>query len=331
MFKKENFTLIAVIAGLIILGASGYLLWRINQEGSLGSEDSDASSKLECGEYGCTKDSDCEGPLEGVEYECDEVASHIASKQKCERVSCPTGYEMADDQCTCNLIDNTCDGGGWTNKPTTVVEGGKITISGYGEDVSGVDSDSIVVKIDGAEVSASTLTLTEGSTVTSWSVTASGLSIGSHVVEASWADKEGNTSTDCELTATFTVTEAEVCNTYWWYDNDSTKCQEDEFCGDYEYSGLKVFSTESACTNSFNEANEEETPTTTSTPQTGILDEAWGKIALGFAILSAGMLFTKFNMFELDWKGVELRRKSGRFSMGKNKMNGFEKKVVKDK
>lgn len=332
MFKKENFTLIAVIAGIIILGATGFLLWRINQTGSLSSEDSDASSKLECGEYGCTQDSDCEGPETGVDYECDEVTSHTASKQKCERISCPTGYEMADNQCDCDLVDSTCDGGGWTSKPTTVTAGSKVTISGYGQDVSGIDSSSIVIKVDGSAVSSSTVSLTEGSTVTSWSVTVSGLSVGSHTVAASWADTKGNTGTACTLSTTFTVAEAvtTTCSTLWWYNSSSTACKQSEFCDSSSYEGKNTYSTQAKCETALAASLSSDEDTTDTTPQTGILDEPWGKIALGFIILSVGLLFTKFNIFEMNWKGVEI---NGNFTANSysGKMNNFEKKLVKNK
>ena len=302
--RKEKTLYIVAIAGLIFMAAVGFLLWRINQEGSLSSEETDASSKLACGEYGCEEDSDCEG-WDDREYSCDQVMSHDASKQRCERISCPTGYEMEDDQCTCTLVDSSCDGGGWTSEPTSVEEGNKVTISGYGEDASGIDSDSITIEIDGAEVNSSSITLSEGTTVTSWSIIASGLSVGSHTVEVSWADTEGNTGNDCELTTTFTVT--------------ATEEEEEE--------------EEEAVVE---EEEEEETTVsvaTTTIPQTGILDEAWGKIALGFAILSVGMIFMKFNLFELDWRGVEINGRAGQFlrKKSKTKMNGFEKKVVKRK
>ena len=124
---------------------------------------------------------------------------------------------------------DTCDGGGWTNQPTSVEEGGKISFAGYGEDTGGIDSESIVIEIDGNEVNQGSIVLTEEETITNWSVTASGFSEGDHSVEVSWADNEGNTGDECSLTASFTVTPEEKTNPDWEIAKTGTpSCQEGE-------------------------------------------------------------------------------------------------------
>jgi len=62
---------------------------------------------MHCGEYGCFDDSDCidEG------NECDERSDHNQSLQRCVLVSCPSGYEMSDDRCSCEEIEPICGDG----------------------------------------------------------------------------------------------------------------------------------------------------------------------------------------------------------------------------
>lgn len=60
----------------------------------------DTSATLQCGQSGCTKDSDCIG-YESGDYECDEVSSHKASDQYCKVIGCPEGQERSDDGCSC--------------------------------------------------------------------------------------------------------------------------------------------------------------------------------------------------------------------------------------
>lgn len=40
---------------------------------------------------------------------------------------------------------------------------------------------------------------------------------------------------------------AQVCNTYYWYDNTTKACESKQFCGAYMYLGLKTFASRSAC------------------------------------------------------------------------------------
>ena len=49
-------------------------------------------------------------------------------------------------------------------------------------------------------------------------------------------------------TATATATKAtEECKTLWYFDEESQKCQQKEFCGMYMYKGLRTFETEEEC------------------------------------------------------------------------------------
>lgn len=41
------------------------------------------------------------------------------------------------------------------------------------------------------------------------------------------------------------------CSSYWWFDNNSTMCGYREFCGNYQYNTLRVFSNEFVCKNEF--------------------------------------------------------------------------------
>lgn len=72
-----------------------------------GSGNSNSSSDgIACGNYGCTQDSDCEGWGNGNgDYECNERSDGNASKQKCVRYKCPTGYKISSDKCTCEPVE----------------------------------------------------------------------------------------------------------------------------------------------------------------------------------------------------------------------------------
>lgn len=42
------------------------------------------------------------------------------------------------------------------------------------------------------------------------------------------------------------------CQERWWFDTQSTTCQQKKFCGQYMYRGLQTFSSENACQNALN-------------------------------------------------------------------------------
>lgn len=441
--SKEKKIYIGVAVGLLVIGATGFLLWRINQEEKLSSEESEAAGSvvcggecvndsdcigwnngsgnvecnqggsgrceifkcssgqvigpskcactpvggIACGDYGCATDGDCAGGgITNAQYECSDRTDGDVSKQQCVRLKCPTGYEIGDDNCSCELtVVNTCDGGGWVKKPTEFSEDESFTMSGYGQDTDGINLSSISVKINNTTLSSSKITKKEdSSTKASWSTTLSGYTPGEYTTTVVWEDKEGNSSDDCTLSATFTVTEAEeekYCVNYWTVKDNS--CQENEKCSvsedisieisgtatfssypecqifmrkdywqvsdnqcvevsnvesaleKYYTSGLVLFESLSACQATLEDGEgEEETtsPVTTTTPQTGILDEAWGKIALGFTVLAMGMIFVNFDMFEVNWNGVRIERENlVRKEKRKKKGNSFEREVVKRK
>ena len=292
---------IYIVAGiaLTIIAATGFLLWRVNQGSGLSSEDSDAATNLACGSYGCFQDSDCRD-WQGIggDYECDEVMSHNVSEQRCIRLRCPTGYKL-EKPCTCTLIVvNTCEGGSWVRKPTTFVEDESFTVSGYGSDADGISSDSIVVKLDGTSIASGKISKRPATTRTDWSTTLSDLTVGSHTLAVSWSDSKGVGGSNCSLSTTFSVTAVEV---------EEPPEEEPE------------------------EESIVETPVTPTVPQTGILDEAWGKVALGFGILAMGMILMKHNIFEFNWSGVEIQREVVKNSSKGRLKNNFERKVVKGK
>jgi hypothetical protein len=45
------------------------------------------------------------------------------------------------------------------------------------------------------------------------------------------------------------------CNTYWYYDDENRVCQQQEFCGLYEYQGLMTFTTQEECQTSLSAAD----------------------------------------------------------------------------
>lgn len=299
------------------------------------------SGGIKCGSYGCAGDADCNGGS-GTDpsYECNNRTDGDITKQQCIRMKCPTGYEVDDDKCSCVLtVANTCEGGGWTKKPSSFTTDESFVMTGYGEDADGIDLTSIDVKINNVSLSSSKVTKKKDSdTKASWSTTLSGYTAGTYTAAVTWEDSKGNSGDDCTLSATFTVTAVEEieCTTLWWYDNSSTACGQKEFCGDYAYTGLYTFSTKTACETSLaaklaEEASEEEETTTPTTPQTGLLDEAWGKVALGFGILAVGMLLMKHNIFEFNWTGVKIQNeRNSNIGKKSNIKKGFEKKVVKN-
>ena len=430
--REKKIYLIAGIS-LVVIAATGILLWRINQKEKLSSEESEAaesvvcggecvndsdckgwndgsgnvecnqgsshkceiykcssgyiigpskcacipSGGIKCGNYGCATDEDCAGGSDtdpDAEYECNNRADGNVAKQQCIRMKCPTGYKVDDDNCTCVLIvENKCDGGGWTNKPSSFTTEESFTMSGYAQDTDGIDLTSITVKINNTSLSSSKITKKEDSdTKASWSTTLSGYTAGSYTATVSWKDKKGTGGSSCTLTATFAVTEPEeeeYCISYWTVSTNSCKenkqcsavenvsvnidgittfstlseCQEfvakdywqveDNQCvavsniesalGKFHTSGLKLFESLSACQATLN--TEEET--TTTTPQTGLLDEAWGKIALGFTVLAMGMISLRHNIFEFNWVGVRVRKEEKIYKSSFK--NSFEKKVAK--
>ena len=296
--QKEKRIYIAVAIVLAVILATGFLLWRVNQEAGLSSDESEAASNLACGEYGCSQDSDCRDYTgQGGDYECDEVMSHVPSQQRCIRLRCPTGYTLESDKCTCTaIVVNTCEGGGWVRMPSTFAEDESFTISGYGEDADGINSNSIDVKIDGSSISGHKISKQVDGNRTDWSTTLSDLSVGSHTVVISWEDSEGEGGDDCTLSSTFRVTEVE---------EEEPEPEEEE--------EVVV------------------TTTTTTVPQTGLLDEAWGKIALGFGILGMGMILMKYKLFEFEWSGIEIQREVVKRKHSGRLKNKFEKQVVKEK
>jgi hypothetical protein len=352
---KEKKIYIWIAVAILVVGATGFLVWRVNQKAKLSSEESEASGTvacgsgcvndsdcigwdggsgdvecnqgsthkcevyrcpdgyiigprkcscippdgIACGDYGCYSDGDCEGGTgPNQTHECAQIASGDISKQQCERIACPTGYEVGDDKCSCVLsVANTCEGGGWTRKPTSFNEDETFTIAGYGEDSDGISTGSIEIKLDGSTIAGYKITKETNGNRVDWSTTLSDLDAGSHTVVVTWEDSEGKGGDDCTLSTTFSV--------------------------------LGVSDDE--------EEEEEEGDTTTptvdepdSTPQTGILDEAWGKVALGFGILGVGMVIRKFNFLEFSWNGVQVERStSTKKKKGEKYSNNFEKKVVK--
>ena len=61
----------------------------------------------------------------------------------------------------------------------------------------------------------------------------------------------------------------EGCKTLWYFDEQSVKCQQDEFCGLYMYKGLRTFETEEECKAALEKylrEKKEETPTPSPTP-----------------------------------------------------------------
>jgi hypothetical protein len=49
------------------------------------------------------------------------------------------------------------------------------------------------------------------------------------------------------ITAETPVTTEPECNTYYWFDNESTECGQKEFCGAFMYLGLQTFDTQAEC------------------------------------------------------------------------------------
>jgi len=304
--KDRNIVIIAGVV-LLVIAVTGILLWQVNKADDLSSDETDASSNMACGQYGCSQDSDCAGWNNGAgDFECDEVMSHIPSQQRCIRYRCPTGYRLVKP-CTCEAEveeENVCEGGGWVRKPTTFSEDESFTISGYGEDDDGISFTSIDVKLDGVSISSYKVSKQVNGNRTDWTTTLSNLDPGSHTIEASWKDGEGNSSDDCSVSQTFTVTA-------------SANDEEEEDGDENEDTNVPT-------------QQDNTTTTTTSTPQTGLLDEAWGKVVLGFGILAVGMIFRKFNFFELGWSGVSIARDSSSRESKREKFSTeFERKVVK--
>ena len=298
--KEKKIYIVAAIVLAVIL-VTGFLLWRINQKAKLSSDESEAAGTMACGTYGCVQDSDCQGWTGvGGDYECDEVMSHIPSQQRCVRLRCPTGYTLESDRCTCTaIVVNTCEGGGRVRRPSTFAEDESFTISGYGEDADGISANSIDVKIDGSSISGHKISKQVDGNRTNWSTTLSDLSVGSHTVVVSWEDSKGKGGGNCTLTSTFTVTAVVVVE-----EEEEEKEEEEET--------VVVTTTE------------------TTVPQTGLLDEAWGKVVLGFGILGMGMILMKYNIFEFNWSGVEIRREVVKKKHGGRLKNKFERQVVKD-
>lgn len=47
------------------------------------------------------------------------------------------------------------------------------------------------------------------------------------------------------------------CSSLWWFDDDSTECEQDEFCGLYMYEGLQTFESQSECEDALPEEGSE--------------------------------------------------------------------------
>ena len=85
-----------------------------------------------------------------------------------------------------------------------------------------------------------------------------------------------------EPTPTPTENETGECKTLWYFDDQSVKCQQKQFCGDYMYESLRTFETEEECKAAF-ETYLKEKGKVTSTPT-----PAPPGFEVGFAI--AGLL-----------------------------------------
>ena len=72
-----------------------------------------------------------------------------------------------------------------------------------------------------------------------------------------------------EVTPTPTKNVTEECKTLWYFDEQSVKCQQKQFCGLYMYKGLRTFETEEECKaalEKYLQEEKEETPTPSPTP-----------------------------------------------------------------
>jgi hypothetical protein len=299
--KDRNIVIIAVVA-LIVIASTGIILWQVNKAEDLSSEDSEAASNMACGEYGCTKDSDCAGWNGGSgDYECDEVVGNNPAEQRCVRYRCPDGYKVEKPgKCKCVAIEeNTCEGGAWTRKPRNFTVDESYTVSGYGEDADGISFTSIDVKVDNVSIASYKVNKQVDGNRIDWSTTLSDLDVGEHTIEVYWEDGNGKSSDECTLTETFYVTGVQ--------EEPEEEPEEEE-----EETNVIVI----------------EQP---STPQTGLLDEAWGKVVLGFGILVTGMIFRKVNLFEFGWNGVSIIGEESRKRAKNDRMStDFERRVVKD-
>jgi len=190
--KGKVISVISIIVGVLIVGGSGYLLWRINQEEKLSSEETgavscNAGSQCPACEWpdvaycGCKVDpypNVCSCRKPGT-FSC---GTGCGSIDYCTPAECPSGWESCGisgqegaeakgcvAKTSCDTIctgcknksvvkryckqTNICDGGGWTKKaPDTVTLGQSVEVSGYGKDSDGVNPSSVVIKVDGTSV-----------------------------------------------------------------------------------------------------------------------------------------------------------------------------------
>ncbi|MDD4382111.1 MAG: hypothetical protein PHE21_02080 [Candidatus Dojkabacteria bacterium] len=105
---------------------------------------------------------------------------------------------------------NTCDDGSWNSKPSGIYEYCEnISYSALATDSDGIDTSSIVVKLN--NVAKTTFSKSSTSTTTTitdvLSSSSSCLDPGSYTLDLSWKDTKGASSTDCTLSTTFTVQE----------------------------------------------------------------------------------------------------------------------------
>ncbi|MCL6107138.1 MAG: protease pro-enzyme activation domain-containing protein [Actinobacteria bacterium] len=98
-------------------------------------------------------------------------------------------------------------------QPTGIISGSATTVSASYSDNSGtgINTSSVVVKLDGNTLIGCTVT------ATSVSCPATALSIGTHFISGQVKDNAGNTS---QITGSFAVSSAPAKNYFWtWYDN----------------------------------------------------------------------------------------------------------------
>jgi len=77
------------------------------------------------------------------------------------------------------------------------------------------------------------------------------------------------------------------CNTLWYFDDQSEKCQQKEFCGMYMYQSLHTFETEEECKAAFEEYLKEKGKVT-STPATPGFETGFaiaGLLAIAYLVL----------------------------------------------
>jgi hypothetical protein len=343
--------------GILVVAATGFLLWRINQDEQLSSEESEAKETVVCGGQ-CVNDSDCIGWDDGDgNVECKQgVTPHV-----CQIYECPSGYEIGPSKCACIpsgglacgeygcAIDEDCAGGSDTD-PDAEFEcanraDGNVSKqqcvrmkcpTGYeiGEDkCSCVYSVANTCEGGGWTRSPSSFAEDESYTISGYGEDADGIdsssidvkidgtSISSYKISKEADDTRTDWSTTLSGLSAGTHTVVVT-----WEDSEGEGGDDCTVSSTFTVTATED-TTEEDDTSETTQETEDTTDTTTTTPQTGLLDEAWGKIALGFTVLAMGMILMKFNVFEFNWTGV---RVEGGNKIHKSSLkNNFEKKVVK--